>query len=303
MGSRFLIAPLVIASLLLGACSNKPMPDETYLPGSCCSALNQLPFYQIATPKFKETFEIAPDTAPVYQFQTGLSPFQAVQLPAHSGTVSLRISSIIENQVFVPYFLVLNSRFEVIQSGQASVDDLRYGTVIKRIYVDTELELDTTPHNPDAARYLIMYTAQSEIGKFTEFKSSERIRAEEEGLAPPIAADPKVPHGYYGSVQLDINPLTFGAVTAEQLSTNQPVVAAPVVAEQPVASPVAATPVVAEEAISPARRSEAESFYNQLIERYVAEGDIAKALTLVEEAESIGSKTARDTFIEAVKGN
>lgn len=48
--------------------------------------------------------------------------------------------------------------------------------------------------------------------------------------------------------------------------------------------------------------SETEAFYNQLIASKVEDGDIDAAMRLVEEAERAGSKTARQSFIDAVKG-
>lgn len=67
----------------------------------------------------------------------------------------------------------------------------------------------------------------------------------------------------------------------------------------PVAAPVAAP--------APAAKAEpmlndTESYFNNGIKQAVAKGDIDKALKLMNEAERLGSKSARSTFIGAVKG-
>ena len=48
--------------------------------------------------------------------------------------------------------------------------------------------------------------------------------------------------------------------------------------------------------------NDTESYFNNGIKQAVAKGDIDKALKLMNEAERLGSKSARSTFIGAVKG-
>ena len=47
--------------------------------------------------------------------------------------------------------------------------------------------------------------------------------------------------------------------------------------------------------------SDSESYFNDAIKKAVKAGDVDKALKLLDEAERLGSKTARKTFIESVK--
>jgi maltose operon protein len=48
--------------------------------------------------------------------------------------------------------------------------------------------------------------------------------------------------------------------------------------------------------------NDTESYFNQAIKDAVAKGDVDKALKLLDEAERLGSKSARSTFISSVKG-
>jgi hypothetical protein len=74
-----------------------------------------------------------------------------------------------------------------------------------------------------------------------------------------------------------------------------PAPAAPAVAAPPVLPPPPAEPVA-----PPAPTSEA--MFNDAIARAIAAGDIDRALRLLEEAERLGSRTARPTFLEALGG-
>ena len=60
-------------------------------------------------------------------------------------------------------------------------------------------------------------------------------------------------------------------------------------------------------AAAPAAKSEpmlsdTETYFNNGIKQAVKQGDIDKALKLMNEAERLGSKSARSTFISSVKG-
>ncbi len=75
------------------------------------------------------------------------------------------------------------------------------------------------------------------------------------------------------------------------------------------AAPVYAAPVApaATAAPAPAKKAEpvlndTEEYFNNAIKQAVKRGDVDKALKLLDEAERLGSTTARSTFISSVKG-
>ena len=86
------------------------------------------------------------------------------------------------------------------------------------------------------------------------------------------------------------SPAAETGTAATPATQAQPAVAAP--------APVLPPPPAADIA-PPAPTSEA--LFNDAIRRAVASGDVDRALRLLEEAERLGSRSARPTFIEAVK--
>ena len=48
--------------------------------------------------------------------------------------------------------------------------------------------------------------------------------------------------------------------------------------------------------------NDTETYFNKAIKQAVDSGDVDKALKLLDEAERLGSTTARSTFISSVKG-
>jgi hypothetical protein len=86
--------------------------------------------------------------------------------------------------------------------------------------------------------------------------------------------------------------------TAEAVTPAAPETAAPAAAPAAAAPQPALPPPPPIPASPPAPTSEA--MFNDAIRRAVEAGDIDRALRLLEEAERLGSLTARPTFIEAV---
>lgn len=321
MSLRAVAALMISAAVVAGCASPLPDPSETVLAAPCCATLQEFPFYNIPSPTFEEDIEITPES-PVAVFNDGASPFQAFKLPQHMGKLKIRISTILEGQVFIPYVMVLDNQMNLLNYYSGDRSALRYGTVIKHVYRDLEMTLETNPANPKAAGYLVIHTSPREIGKSTTFKSAERLRSEEQGYAPPIAPDPTVVHGYFGTLEVEMQATSFGASPVSPLVAATPVAVAvsqpssPVVATSPSqalqqavsavpdsSAAVVAAPVVAA-AVTTApgtMMAETEAMYNQMITQAVAGRDIDKAMKLVEEAERAGSASARKTFVEEVK--
>lgn len=114
------------------------------------------------------------------------------------------------------------------------------------------------------------------------------------GNAVPDIPDPVARHTPTGTLSLK--------VTAEQKTGN-------VMIGQifPAAAPAAAPVVVGSHTPpAPAKPAEpmlddSESYFNDAIKKAVKAGKVDKALKLLDEAERLGSKTARQTFIDSVK--
>lgn len=78
-------------------------------------------------------------------------------------------------------------------------------------------------------------------------------------------------------------------------NTAAPAYSAPAAA--PVSAPAAAAPVKSEPVLN-----DTETYFNNGIKQAVKEGNIDNALKLLNEAERLGSTSARSTFISSVKG-
>jgi maltose operon protein len=78
-------------------------------------------------------------------------------------------------------------------------------------------------------------------------------------------------------------------------NTAAPVYAAPAAAAASAPAPAPTKP-------SEPVLNDTEAYFNNAIKQAVKRGDVDKALKLLDEAERLGSTTARSTFISSVKG-
>ena len=137
-----------------------------------------------------------------------------------------------------------------------------------------------------------------------------------------------IPHSPWGLLKLTVEDLsgvsgednTYKPVYQDAIDVNAPkvdpepnkLVIAPAANQATTAAVVATTSAVVATAASNTPNSpsavssaamlpETETFYNQQIQKAIASGNIEKAMALTNEAERAGSKTAKQTFVNAVK--
>ena len=165
-----------------------------------------------------------------------------------------------------------------------------------------------TPALGQQKLYVLVFTTDKDLQQTTTLLDPAKAYAKGVGNAVPDIPDPIARHTTDGLLHLKVKTSSSSSVLVGPLfgsSGPGPVTvgntAAPAVA---VAAPAAA---VAAPAPQPVKKSEpmlndTESYFNQAIKDAVAKGDVDKALKLLDEAERLGSKSARSTFISSVKG-
>ena len=165
-----------------------------------------------------------------------------------------------------------------------------------------------TPALGQQKLYVLVFTTDKDLQQTTTLLDPAKAYAKGVGNAVPDIPDPIARHTTDGLLKLKVKTSSSSSVLVGPLfgsSGPGPVTvgntAAPAVTY---AAPAAA---VAAPAPQPAKKSEpmlndTESYFNQGIKDAVAKGDVDKALKLLDEAERLGSKSARSTFISSVKG-
>ena len=171
-----------------------------------------------------------------------------------------------------------------------------------------------TPALGQQKLYVLVFTTDKDLQQSTKLINPAKAYAKGTGNAVPDIPDPLARHVTDGELRLKVStnsassvlvgPL-FGSSGTGPVTVGNTAAPAPVYAA-PVAAPATATPATAAAPVA-AKKSEpvlndTETYFNQAIKQAVDKGDVDKALKLLDEAERLGSTTARSTFISSVKG-
>lgn len=280
---------------------------------ACCATYADMPFMPIPNNEFEYAFELN-SKSPVFAFPDGLSYFQTFQLPQQGRFFKIRISSVFGKTVLIPTVQLLDSNLKIIREIKKDKFTVDYGNLGRKVYLTTVFELDNSSINP--VSFIVLKADSSSIGGETQIMSAARKWAKESGLAQPVESDPIIPHSLAGELMIAVDVSGFrneqgkaqtlgdiGKTTAATAVTVGSVAAA-------ASSPANAPAVQPERTVVKASNEvvggvsmlpETEEFYNQQIQKAVASGEIEKAMALTNEAERAGSRSAKQTFVNAVK--
>ena len=235
-------------------------------------------------------------------------PVAAYSVPANIGELTLTLTSEVNKQtsVFAPNVLILDQNMTPSAFFPSSYFTYQEPGVMSADRLEGVMRL--TPALGQQKLYVLVFTTDKDLQQTTTLLDPAKAYAKGVGNAVPDIPDPIARHTTDGLLKLKVKTSSSSSVLVGPLfgsSGPGPVTvgntAAPAVVY---AAPAAA---VAAPAPQPVKKSEpmlndTESYFNQGIKDAVAKGDVDKALKLLDEAERLGSKSARSTSISSVKG-
>ena len=225
-------------------------------------------------------------------------PVAAYSLPASQGELTVTLSSeVADNRVFAPNVLVLDENlrpaawfpsqfFAYQQPGVMSADRL-------------EGVMKLTPVPGQQKIYLLVFTTDRDLTQTTTLVDPAKAYAKGTGHAVPDIPDPVATHSQSGRLKLKVSTSSPSSILVGPLfgsSASAPVV----IGNTQAPAPAAVRPASAVKPVP--LENDTESYFNQNIRQAVSQGNIDKALKLLNEAERLGSTSARQTFISSVKG-
>jgi maltose operon protein len=243
-------------------------------------------------------------------------PVAAYSVPANIGELYITLTSEVNKQtsVFAPNVLILDQNMTPSAFFPSKYFTYQEPGVMSADRLEGLMRL--TPALGQQKIYVLVFTTPQDLQQTTTLIDPAKAYAKGTGNAVPDIPDPIARHVTDGTLKLKVKTSSASSVLVGPLfgaSGPGPVTvgntAAPVYSA-PAAAPVAATAVaapVAASAATPAAKGEpvlndTESYFNNAIKQAVKEGNIDKALKLLNEAERLGSTSARSTFISSVKG-
>lgn len=235
-------------------------------------------------------------------------PVAAYSVPANIGELTLTLASEVNKQtsVFAPNVLILDQNMTPSAFFPSSYFTYQEPGVMSADRLEGVMRL--TPALGQQKLYVLVFTTDKDLQQTTTLLDPAKAYAKGVGNAVPDIPDPIARHTTDGLLKLKVKTSSSSSVLVGPLfgsSGPGPVTVGNTAATAVTyAAPAAA---VAAPAPQPVKKSEpmlndTESYFNQAIKDAVAKGDVDKALKLLDEAERLGSKSARSTFISSVKG-
>lgn len=236
-------------------------------------------------------------------------PVAAYSVPANIGELTLTLSSEVNKQtsVFAPNVLILDQNMTPSAFFPSSYFTYQEPGVMSADRLEGVMRL--TPALGQQKLYVLVFTTEKDLQQTTTLLDPAKAYAKGVGNSIPDIPDPIARHTTDGLLKLKVKTSSSSSVLVGPLfgsSGPGPVTVGNTAA--PAAAYAAPAPAaVATAAPAPAKKSEpmlndTESYFNKAIKAAVAKGDVDKALKLLDEAERLGSTSARSTFISSVKG-
>ena len=233
-------------------------------------------------------------------------PVAAYSVPANIGELTLTLSSEVNKQtsVFAPNVLILDQNLTPSAYFPSSYFTYQAPGVMSADRLEGVMRL--TPALGQQKLYVLVFTTNNDLQQTTTLLDPAKAYAKGVGNAVPDVPDPIARHTTDGLLKLKVKTNSSSSVLVGPLfGSSGP---GPVTVGNTAAPATAYTaPAVAAPAPAPAKKSEpmlndTESYINNAIKDAVEKGDVDKALKLLDEAERLGSTSARSTFISSVKG-
>lgn len=268
------LLPLCIAAALLGGCaSNENIVDTSASAAQATqrnASLAQIDWKPLSLPS-DVAFELNTKSQTYYAADSA-GPIAAFKVPANRGAITLKLKSFANNTIYAPNIKILDQNNKELENYRFDQFAYQPAKLLDGDRVEGDFSF-VPAYNTDEVRILV-YTTPQDVQQSTEMLHPAKAYARARHTVEPDIPNPYAQHSPYGrfamrisSPQLDNAAVTFNKPIPDQ---------------------------------APAME-ESRGYYLNSIENAVINGDIDKAMKLLDEAERLGIKDARSTFIKAVE--
>ncbi len=262
---------ILMVTALLGGCVTNTDTVTTQAPTNAVNTVNtslaSLQWLPLNAPSSSQ-FTIDANSQKLIDTNSA-GHIAAFTLPANQGALTIKLDSFAKKTVYAPVVSVYNEKNELITTIPA--DNFNY--VPAAMLTDDHLSGAITfmpPADTKEVRVLISTTPDA-LAETTTLLHPAKASAIARNTQPPAIADPIATHTDIGTLELTVTTVADNTQYQAERTDYAP---------------------------SPEERS---SYYLNSIENAVNNGDLNKAMKLLDEAEKLGIADARPTFINAVE--
>ncbi|OAN11142.1 hypothetical protein A3K86_19445 [Photobacterium jeanii] len=264
-------ACMLMVTALLGGCVSTPETVNTQAPTTAAHQINQsiadLNWQPLQAPSSSQ-FTITANSQKLTN-ELSAGNIAAFSFPATEGALTFTLDSFAKQTVYAPTVSFFDDNNTLI--NQITADQFSYvpAAMLKDDHLSGSLTL-VPPKDSKNIRVLVS-TTQDSLATTTTLLHPAKAFAIARSTQPPAIKDPIATHTDQGNLMLTVDIVSEQKVQATQRTDYAP---------------------------SPEERS---SYYLNSIKNAVNNGDLDKAMKLLDEAETLGIQEARPTFIKAVE--
>ncbi|MBC7002371.1 hypothetical protein BIZ37_07355 [Photobacterium sp. BZF1] len=266
------ILPLCIAASLLAGCANNIENIDTAAAANQAQvdSLSNLNWTPLKLPS-DVTFELNEDSQTL-AYSDSAGPVAAFLVPANRGAITVNLKSYATTTLYAPSIKVLDENNKELEHYSYADFVYKPARMLEGDLVEGTFSFIPT-YNTEEVKVLV-YTNPQDLQTSTELLHPAKAYARARSTVEPDIPNPHAQHSPYGKFSMRIS--------SPQIDNASVAFTKPRVDQAPA-------------------MEETQGYYLNSIENAVNNGDINKAMQLLEEAERLGIKEARPTFINAVE--
>ncbi|USD62888.1 transcriptional regulator [Vibrio sp. SCSIO 43140] len=260
--------PLVAAFSLAGCSTPQVVSSDVEPSQQVSTAVEQLSWTKLALP-VDVTTELSKNSQ-ILLLDGVASPVATFSVDGNRGSLDVEVASLVvkESSMYAPSVKITDDKDRVL--AEKSFSDFEYKEA-KLLNPDRYVaNLTVIPFDDSEELHILVYSTKEDIAGGSTVTHPAKLYAKARSNQPPEIADPVIPHSLYGTltVKVDAN----NVVTKREQTETEYV-------------PAAAT---------------SEEYYKSAIEKAVAEDNIPKALSLLDEAKALNIEGVQEVFVKAI---
>lgn len=267
---------------------------------ACCVTLKDLNYEQVDLSG--EYWLNINSNSQVVRLETGTTFAHGMKLPDADKGISVQVSSYIQDSVFVPSIVVLDSDYNVVDYIADETIQYQARSLLSPERYYGAFDLPKSYSDNSEPSYLLVITTDQQLNTKTpkEKPSQDAIRSGDVSANIIENTDAYTLHASTGRVLIDIDFDDSNTEVANQRREDS-------IAKVTGTSAPVALPVYKNETSTNAELSQnsedmsAEGMINQLIVKSVKLGELEQALLYLEEANSRGYRSSKEVYLKALQ--
>ncbi|MGR5068324.1 MULTISPECIES: MalM family protein [Vibrio] len=276
-----IVSILMGMSVLFGCASHQDF-EASGDSSQAITSIQQVHWHEVSIPS---SFSIhISDRTQYLDSKTISGPVTGFLFNVTEPKLTIEVSGIVKGlKVFAPNLALYDQDFNLLRNYSSEHFDYDKDDFIKGDVLFGDVELDLPLDIKKV--YGVIYTTESDLKENTQLLHPAKAMAIAKRNVPPAIDDPIAKHVDFGEVRVSIKRESiFLGLTSPSKSASAPEIPTSLEKSKIVKN------------VQP----ETINFYHQAIKSSVLEGNIPKALTLLDEAKELGIEGAQEVFVKAV---